>query len=188
MKIDDMPQIDGAKATPHRLVEHIRTHLDRFVDSSNTLFEPWDESDATRWVGDSPEKTVFRLTIHLATLPVEYAAIVCSEHDPLHWRFSTLETTWPVGQHPVSGTREFGIEEVEDGFVFYTRAADRATFLPPPMDWAVFDGADRLWRSLQSLVADYVNTNGGTASVVAPFSVQFAYSALLAVPRSLYTA
>ena len=79
------------------------------------------------------------------------------------------------GIHPVSGNREFGLIQNSNGtYTFYTRGVDRMTdgfdstmgenlniILGDP-----FAKPDKLWNSLKTKVATFVQNNGGNS--VAP--------------------
>lgn len=74
------------------------------------------------------------------------------------------------GQHPVSGNREFGYTQNTDGsYTFYTRGVDRIT---DPVDAAIaenlmdaFANPDALWTSYKQGIYDFVQSNGGQATV-----------------------
>src|SRR5690606_15375745 len=80
-----------------------------------------------------------------------------------------------AGNHPVSGTRQFGFEaNANGGYNFYVRGVDRfdsnimentayATFVGNP-----FKAADNLWVSFQHKLNQYVNNNGGESNTNAP--------------------
>lgn len=154
------------------LIRHIRVNMARFVNPTLTRFDFYAASDATKWRGSRPEGAVFNLRI-----PGDNAAVVASMVRPRKWRFTTIET--PVtGSHPVSGHREFGIRETDDdGFIIYTRGADRFTYPSAlgALETPAFAVAERLWRSFQEKVADHVNSNGGSARVLTPFRRHFSW-------------
>ncbi len=61
--------------------------------------------------------------------------------------------------------------------IIYTRAADRSTaFLETIGDFLTFAGGDSIWKSFQTKVAAFVNSNGGTAAIVARFCQRFKWS------------
>ena len=88
------------------------------------------------------------------------------------------------GNHPVSGTRQFGYEANSDGsFSFFVRGVDRfdnnsmenASYF---IDWIfgdedttnAFDGADDLWESFQEKLNNFFNnpSNDGSSTIVIP--------------------
>ena len=92
------------------------------VDKSISNFYPLtDDPDGTKWNSEDPIDAVIRIDIPAIRVPTsawlpwisgktinDNAAVVCSESDEQHWRFSTVKTP-QTGQHPVSGTREWAM-------------------------------------------------------------------------------
>jgi len=154
--------------TPESLLEHVRTHLNDFLDTDNSEFIPYTAGDDdAKWSSASPVGTVFKIDI----VGPDNAAVVASLVEPRRWRFTTIHTDWS-GDHPVCGHREFGVRTGSDGaVVVYTRGADRAT--DGLGESIAFFGADHLWKSFQRKLADWVNANGGSASAPTPFSQRF---------------
>lgn len=153
-------------ATPETLLAEIRKNINRYVDTRNSEFIPYEAGDATLWSSNSPLGAVLKIDI----LGPDNASVVCSLAEARRWRFTTIHAPWS-GDHPVSGHREFGIRPDGDGFVFFTRAADRATDgIAETVVWA---GANHLWQSLQRKVTDYINSHGGAASILPHFSERF---------------
>jgi len=79
------------------------------------------------------------------------------------------------GNHPVSGTRQFGYETNLNGsYNFFVRGTDRFNNnLVENLAWALqggnaFEGADDLWESFQNKLKAYVNSNFGTAAKNTP--------------------
>lgn len=153
--------------TAQSLLEHVRRHLNEYLDTRNSEFVPYATgTDDTRWASASPVGTVHKIDI----AGPKNAAVVTGLHEPTRWRFTTVTTPWS-GAHPVSGHREFGVRDEQGASVIYTRAADRATSAMG--ETLVWLGADQLWRSFQTKVSDWVNRNGGAATIVPRFSERF---------------
>jgi len=154
--------------TDESLLEHVRTHLNDFLDTDYSEFIPYAVGDDdVKWTSPSPVGTVFKIDI----VGPDNAAVVTSLVEAKRWRFTTIHTEWS-GDHPVSGHREFGVRTDADGtFVVYTRGADRAT--DGIGESIAFFGADRLWKSFQNKLSDWVNANGGSAIALTPFSERF---------------
>jgi V8-like Glu-specific endopeptidase len=150
------------------LLEYVRTHLNDFLDTDNSEFIPYASGDDdVKWTSASPVGTVFKIDI----IGPDNAAVVTSLVEDHRWRFTTVHTPWS-GDHPVSGHREFGVRSEANGaVVVYTRGADRAT--DGLGESIVFFGADRLWKSFQSKLVDWVSAHGGSASAPEPFSQRF---------------
>lgn len=94
-------------------------------------------------------------------------------------RFTPIKMPFPIGTHPVAGNREFGLRPAGSGYVFYTQAADRAYDLTPP-ERIVLDGAQSLWRSMQTKVAAFVNAHGGQATITGPVVLEPSFEQLKA--------
>jgi hypothetical protein len=171
VRIDTMPSGYDAAS----LLDHIRTNLNDFVDTSKSKFLPYSPGvDDAQWSSSAPVGAVYKIII-----PKDNGAVVGSLVETLRWRFTTVHTP-DTGDHPVSGHREFGMSDAGAAATFYTRAADRTTGLPeslPLINRLAWAGADALWRSLQQKLADFVNSNGGSASIRDPFSQRFNWSA-----------
>lgn len=58
-----------------------------------------------------------------------------------------------INQHPVSGTRQFGIEQ--NASVLFNDA---------------FFAADELWKSFQEKTNQFINSNGGVSSIDTPIT------------------
>jgi hypothetical protein len=175
--------------TPEAFLRHVRLHFDEFVDKNNSTFPPLDATiDKPRWESGNPRGAVINIQVNvgdLVGLPprgllIDQALVVCSASDDRHWMFSTLRGG-PAAGHPVTGNRMWGIGPSGDDWIFYTMGADRATAAG---DWAaslagvLWNGADRLWLSLQNKVADFVNTHGGQATVRPRHSDRYPWSAI----------
>lgn len=162
VKVDSLPS--GMSAPD--LLDRIRLNMNDFVDTDNTEFDPYDSSDGTKWAGSSPVGACF----HLDIIGPDNAAVVGSLVESNRFRFTTIETP-RSGDHPVTGHREWGYREEGGGYVFYTRGTDRAT--QGIGETLVFAGADHLWKSFQTKLAEFVNDNGGSASILPRFSKRF---------------
>lgn len=93
-------------------------------------------------------------------------SVVMSRSEPDSWIFSTISTLDDLG-HPVSGNRQFGLVAEADGsYTFYTRGADRPTgWIDEKLQDLIFEGADKLWRSVMDKMTDYVNKHEGVATI-----------------------
>ncbi|KQW01526.1 hypothetical protein ASC87_14400 [Rhizobacter sp. Root1221] len=151
-----------------KLLQHFMRNINQYIDTRNTEFTPFSDQDAQRLASANPLGTVFRLNI----LGPDNAAVVISDVKPQYFSVSTIYTP-ETGDHPVSGHRMFGYANEPGKTVFFTRAADRPSLLPMGFQEAIFFGADKLWRSMQSKVVAFVNDNGGVATIIEPFSERF---------------
>jgi hypothetical protein len=177
----------GQKFSPKEFLNYVRLKINSFVDTTISSFSPTTLSTGTNetqlWNSTNPLGAIIHINI---PLPAGDGSVICSETDPNHWIFTTLEVPyWPGnnnnddGIHPVSGNREFGLIENSNGtFTFYTRGVDRMTdgfdstiaengniFFGSP-----FAKPDILWNSLKTKIFNFVQNNGGNS--VAPTTSQ----------------
>jgi hypothetical protein len=80
-----------------------------------------------------------------------------------------------AGNHPVSGTRQFGFDpNGTGGYRFFVRGVDRFdSNLMENVSYMTFGGqpfaaADDLWESFQSNLDQYIRDNGGISQVMEP--------------------
>jgi len=193
VKVTSMPKLPNTAQpmTPEALFDHLRGHLGDLIDATNSEFRPYDgTADKTTWSKADPTGAImlFDILNKFGAVPVknksdriERALVVASDikrsADLYYWRFSTLGANdeWKpdfsaYGDHPVSGTREFGLYKSGTVWVAYTRGADRATggFIDYWSRNDIFKGADDLWKSFQTRFAKFVKDNGGAAEVLPP--------------------
>ena len=158
--ISKMPKENGKTLTPEQLLERIRTRFGSFLGKDFARFKEFEQVDLSGWKAGTPG-TLLVFNAHFPTVPGpgidRVAPVMLAEKTPRYWRFVT------VGDHPVSGTREFGIFQLSNGrWELYTRGADRITFsLEIPLKEGIFSGADQLWESFQLKVADDITSHGG---------------------------
>lgn len=192
VQITKMPTLPGGTgpATAEDFLFYVRTHIDEFVDTNVSNFYPLDSSlDKATWESKSPVGAVIRIdipVIQVSSMTVgDNAAVVCSESDATHWRFTTVETPfWQTGSHPVTGTREFGVKALPSnatptsqpggagatgGWIFYTRGADRTTGAGETFLQDVsFAGGKKLWLSLRAGMKKWIKDHRGEAEEVIP--------------------
>lgn len=158
-----LPTLESHQLAPTKLVSHTRKHIDEFVNTTVSEFTPLDEAkDSEVWSSDNPIGAVIKIDVFWP----DNAAIVCAEPATDHWRFITIHTD-ETGDHPVSGTREFGIFKSGRYWIWYTRGVARPTgFLD--VDWPVVLGEDELWQSMQRKTKEWIDNHGGEAENVPP--------------------
>lgn len=75
------------------------------------------------WTSNDPTCAIVYIDI-----PEDDGAVICSEYQSDYWGFMTLEASG-AGNHPVSGTRQFGFETVPSrsgpSYNFFVRGGDR---------------------------------------------------------------
>ncbi len=163
----------GVQFSPEQFLDYFRRNINDFVDG--TTFEPYCEIDeictqeTNLWNSDNPIGSIIKLDI-----TINDGVVVCAEYTSDYWRFMTMEAPFD-NNHPVSGTRQFGIEESSSGsYNIYVRGVDRFTSnLQENTAYGLsfgnpFYGADNLWESFQQKTKDFINQNEGVSTILAP--------------------
>jgi hypothetical protein len=109
-------------------------------------------------------------------IPLQDGAVVASLVEPNRWRFTTIWAPRAYG-HPVTGHREFGYSQREDGsFEIFTRGADRSSGVGETLgELITWWGAGATWRSMQERLVTFVNKNQGSATKGEVFSHQIGW-------------
>ncbi len=170
----------GQRYTAQNFYNYIRRNLNLFFEGNSTQFSPYNGVEGTIWDSNNYIGAIMRFDIDTSlggVIPGQQdGTVICSYQNDKTWRFTTIES--PVDwNHPVSGTREFGLTTNTDGtYSFYTRGVDRVaeTFdefmgnLPNTEN--AFEGGDALWKQFQSNLENYINnpSNGGVAQKLSP--------------------
>jgi hypothetical protein len=157
----------------------------------NTIFGPVDDShnDEQKWLSNNPIGAVMNFHSQAG----ENMGVVASKFENTSWTFSTIgqftqgfdfdfsRITGPIGTHPVSGNRMFGITKNSSGdFIFFTKGADRTSGIGETLiSEILFVGGHAIWLSLQAGISNFVNSNSGKAEVIKPFSDRFEYKKAL---------
>ncbi|RAV27389.1 hypothetical protein, partial [Sinomicrobium soli] len=167
--VNELPVVNGQRQTPEQFLNHIRTNINSFVDTEYSEFEPyqWPGLDEiTLWNSSNPLGAVIGIDIK----GPDNGSVIVSDYDTDKWTFSTIFDP-KYGEHPVSGNRDFGYTQNDDGsYTFYTRGVDRLTswdgeWARKNLDNFPFNQADALWTSFQNKINNYVNQHEGNASV-----------------------
>lgn len=158
--------------TANELLDYMRRNFNDFVEGST--FEPYCEitsmcqTETDLWNSNNPLGSVIYIDI-----PLDDGVVVCTEYTSSYWYFMTMNAPY-AGNHPVSGTRQFGYEQNSDGsYNFFVRGVDRFdSNIAENVAYATqfgdaFQGADNLWESFQNKTQQFINNNGGSSSVVA---------------------
>jgi len=182
------PGVPLRKVTAELLLFHIRTHINRIVNTKNTRFSFYGEDKFEKaqnkalWNSDNPVGALLHLDIHIlrdvlaVPINIEDATVLVTQSVMSPMRSNWLFTTVYMPQnyyHPVSGNRQFGFVKNKDGtFTFFTKGADRVSgyleFVGNAVADAVHDGQVELWTSFQRKLAKAINSNGGEAKIVKP--------------------
>jgi hypothetical protein len=159
--------------TPESMTEHLRQNLNRLTPSTNFIPHPSlprSSFNAEKWASGQLGAVI------LIEINPDKGSVILSYKTDRSWRFSTIYDPFKAYNHPVSGTREFGIRNSGNGFEFYTSGADRLTLSidqlanelsklnPNLADGIAFSEADKLWNDFMNNVAEEINRLGGKAS------------------------
>jgi hypothetical protein len=173
--ISVLPTLNGTQMTVPQLMEYFRLNMNSFVDNSIATFEGYNDgwflNDVSRWNSSNPLGAL----VHLNMLDNGTVIVAqnYSNSDNAGFLVKTLRSPLDV-DHPVSGNRTWKIDPdpVNGGFTFYTRAVDRVTgFFPNLVNnmFVHFSVPDDLWESMQTKMANFINTHGGSATVGSSF-------------------
>jgi hypothetical protein len=179
VKVDLLPNRPGVfppeRFTPSEFLDYFRRNINDFADGSTfgpycqNISLPICDQETELWNSTNPLGAIVYINI-----PIDDGVVVCSRYSESSWNFMTMNAPF-AGNHPVSGTRQFGYEINDDGtFNFFVRGVDRfGSNLIENIAYATtggnpFGGADDLWASFQDKINEYVNNHGGTASVITP--------------------
>jgi hypothetical protein len=151
---------------PEALLEHVRLNFGDFLEGGGTEFGEYNEENWTRFQSDNPTGSIVHFDVFLGPINPGDLSVITAKAQSNYWVFSTIRTTRDL-KHPVSGNRQFGLVDNLDGtYTFFTRGADRPTSkLDSWMSNSIFEGAHRLWIATMGNMANYVNSNGGEATV-----------------------
>ena len=152
--------LTGQTFNAPEFLDYFRRNINNFVEGST--FEPYCETsflcdqETELWNSNDPTGAIIYIDI-----PFDDGVVICSEYASDYWHFITLEAPG-AGNHPVSGTRQFGFEQNPDGsYDFFTRGVDRIDSRGMELlaGSAIFGGADDLWTSFQNGLSQFVNSN-----------------------------
>ncbi len=175
IKITVLPTINGVQLTPQQVFEHFRNNINTLINTNIAQFEAYNAfgiNDAIVWNAPNP----FTALVHIDM--VDDGTVIISDYqlstNSSRMKASTLVSPLDM-THPVSGTREWGIQpDPNGGWFFYTTAVDRLTTkVSQIVDnlITIFSGSsaltqgDDLWKSLQEKMMLWINANGGQAQL-----------------------
>lgn len=173
----------GQQFTSQQFLDYFRRNINNFVDGTN--FSPYCEISAicqqetNLWNSNNPLGAIIKLDISLYNGPggnilANDGVVILAENTPNYWRFMTMEAPYD-SEHPVTGTRQFGIEQNSNGsHNIYVRGVDRFTSRIQEATVGLFTNpflfADSLWESFQEKTNQFVNSNGGVSTINTPIT------------------
>ena len=162
----------GQQFTANEFLDYFRRNLNSFTNGSGSEFEPYCniptmcQTETDLWNSNNPLGAIIYIDI-----PADDGVVVCTEYTDSYWYFMTMNAPY-AGNHPVSGTRQFGYEPNLDGsYNFFVRGVDRFnSFIQSDIaeifsNTDSFLAADLLWLTLQQNMNNFVNSNGGASSI-----------------------
>ena len=176
VEFNGLPNLPGV-SDANTLFAHIREKFLDFDDDCGEFeFAFRNPSiDLPLWNSDSPLSTVFDISIpeepFLGLFSNDGSVMLTDINDECNcWTFSTLTTSmFLTGEHPVSGNRQFGIEQLPNGnFRFYTRGVDRMVrgSLDGFFAYDAMEGYTKAaagWTCLVNEVGKYLQNEGGVS-------------------------
>ncbi|WP_125921525.1 hypothetical protein [Hymenobacter lapidarius] len=184
-----LPITNGRQMTTGEFRDYLRLHL---TDLSGTSFTPHDgtgENEANLWA-NSPVGSIIKIGI-----PGDRGSVITSDYytspDLSTWTFTTIHDPY-VGDHPVSGTRKFGVEALGNGYIFFIQGTDRLTgnldnalgYLTDIQGGGVnglqFKASDQLWQKVIGNVKTLLNNQSISTTTVAPVMLRPDYDKIKA--------
>jgi hypothetical protein len=152
---------DGTELMPTSLLALIRKDINGFLNTEVCRFEPLDPAlDATKWNSENPVGCVLRMEVPRLNNTTFGLALVGMGTTNMH--FVTVKTQpGRVGEHPLSGIREIGIDADN---VFFTKSITRFTQHLEGPSTSISELQDRLWRGFMLRVEGWIDTHSGKAS------------------------
>ena len=150
---------------------------------SHADFGAHDAIDLPVWESDNPLGAVMRFDTFADDM-----GVVASKFSNDNWIFSTIKDNLrlplvggSLGDHPVSGNRQFGFFKNPDNkFVFFTKGADRSTGkVETSLMLLTFFAGEIMWLSFQLGIKKLVESKGGKANILRPFSKRFEFGKVL---------
>ena len=178
MYFKSLPVIDGQQTTLNGFADYLRLNLGGLTGTPFTPSTHTGVDESYLWT-HSVVGTVLEIGI-----PGDPGAVICSEYNragpgnEASWVFTTIHDPY-VGDHPVSGTRFFGLQDLGSGYLFYTQGADRLTGnadafaawltgLSNTANGIQFTSADALWEKAMGNVGLLLDPNNNPYSVGTP--------------------
>jgi hypothetical protein len=191
VEVSKLPMSNGEEIEASEVLEHIRTNLNSFVDTSIAEFRPFDEAEKRIWESKDPTGAVMLIDMKVfGVINPDSGCVVTTRRTRNEWFFSTIRSGGPADlfgapsvAHPVSGNRAFGVyKSSSNKYVFYTVAADRPTRLID--NAAAHVGLipaeqKRLWSTFQKKVIDYIKEHGGEAIAASSDAIDFEWDSVV---------
>ncbi len=116
----------GNRFSANAFLDYIRRNFNDFINDDLSSFDPYCkitsmcQTETALWNSNNPLGSIIYIDI-----PGNDGVVVCTEYTNSYWYFMTMNAPYS-GNHPVSGTRQFGYEQKADGsYNFFVRGVDR---------------------------------------------------------------
>jgi RHS repeat-associated protein len=163
-----------------QLFDFLRANLGNLLDN-NTSFSAYNSEERKIWDSKNPIGSILSFDARFYPQYLKSylqnwddASVMTSSYykgnGGGYWTFTTLSTRGD-GEHPIAGTRQFGLTDNKDGsYTFYTRGTDRSYGLATSVpiiggEKAVFESAERTWSTVMNKVFTTINKEGGNALI-----------------------
>lgn len=150
----------------------------------NWEFKPFTSQDEIDFISNNPISSILLIEADasgfLPTIATDDGAIMVTGYTNNDWTISTISTL-ENGSQPFSGNRQWGWIINQNGSLeLFTRAVDVANISAllnvgantECQQETYYDIAEATWQNLQQEIADWINSNGGQATVNTPETVR----------------
>jgi len=170
-----------------QLFEYIRVNFAAFINPSPlSTLEPYDRGEGSLWKSSNPNSSIMRFKGYVGGVNLDDADVMTMNYNKSSsggsWQFrpiSNLNIINPIWGgdkgHPLAGTREFGVAQSNNNYIFYIQGIDRMwnsldVVVTNKKDGYFFKQANELWQGVMGRIAAYINQSGGSA-IFTPRSV-----------------
>ncbi len=153
------------------LFDHLRLGLGSLMDYKTT-FAAYNSKESEIWNSKNPLGSVMSFDAYFTSLHLNWddASVMTSSfykgNGGGYWTFTTLMTRGD-GEHPIAGTRQFGLTDNKNGtYTFYTRGVDRGYGLALIAgEETIFKSAEETWSTVMNKAFVKINSEKGSALI-----------------------
>ena len=163
-----------------QLFENIRVNFATFINPSPlSTLEPYDAGEKLLWKSSNPNSSIMRFKGYVEGVNLDDADVITMNYNKTStggsWQFrpisnlNILNPIWGGDKgHPLAGTREFGIAQSNNNYIFYIQGIDRMwnvldVIVTNKKDGYFFKQANEMWQSVMGRITTYINEIGGKA-------------------------
>ena len=126
IQFSQLPIVNGQRLTMEQTLNYIRLNLSIHTGTVFTPQTQTGQNEATLWNSNNPTGAVVCIDLSLIDTGDVIVSDYSKGYNSVSWTFSTIHDPFSH-DHPVSGTRVFGMMQTANGYEFYTMGADRLT-------------------------------------------------------------